>query len=60
MPVEVGRSEATPAIIANAFNLFAHDGDAGIGGFVPGVTDIIGASRDLPSHSLWTTQQVSA
>ncbi|MGH8577610.1 MAG: choice-of-anchor Q domain-containing protein, partial [Gammaproteobacteria bacterium] len=36
-------SEATAAIIANGFNLFGHDDDAGIEGFVPGVTDIVPA-----------------
>ena len=35
--------EPSGAIIANGFNLFGHDGDAGIGGFVPGVTDIVPA-----------------
>ncbi|MGQ0591110.1 MAG: choice-of-anchor Q domain-containing protein [Gammaproteobacteria bacterium] len=34
---------ASAAILANGFNLFGHDGDAGIGGFVPGVTDIVPA-----------------
>ncbi len=35
--------QASGAIIANGFNLFGHDGAAGIGGFVPGVTDIVPA-----------------
>ena len=35
--------EPSGAIIANGFNLFGHDGDASIGGFVPGVTDIVPA-----------------
>ncbi|MGH8591832.1 MAG: choice-of-anchor Q domain-containing protein [Gammaproteobacteria bacterium] len=34
-----GESPAT--IITDGFNLFGHDGSAGIGGFVPGVTDIV-------------------
>ena len=36
-------SDASAAIIANGSNLFGHDGDAGIGGFEPGVTDIVPA-----------------
>jgi hypothetical protein len=35
--------EASAAINADGFNLFGHGGDAGIGGFEPGVTDIVPA-----------------
>jgi hypothetical protein len=35
--------DASAVIIANGFNLFGHDGDASIGGFVPGATDIVPA-----------------
>jgi hypothetical protein len=36
-------SSEPSAILPNGFNLFGHDGDAGIGGFLPGVTDIVPA-----------------
>jgi hypothetical protein len=40
-PSELGDSTGTA--IANGFNLFGHDGDAGVVGLTPGTKDIVGA-----------------